>query len=317
MSTRRALQRIQAASGAPGQVAAQVGLGVDAGLALVTGQVGRDRHIQIRAERRSVKASPVIPPPPPHSSRRSPPHSRRQIRALAFVRASGLRDSLRVRRHRDWSTGVGQDGDVDRVERRTGQGPRGPCSRRRRRGRLGISVPRSRSALRASSCLVRRSPEGRHETLLVAEVIESAAHLDDVLAALGSDDHLLVRLDAHWKHCASASSRASLPAGSALRTCWTRHQRFRSHWSGWTECTPSSTARTRPCLRSSIRSARPVPTCSRSASPMIPGLSQMRFAHPGKTDQRYERASLWCLVELEAGVQHLTRTSSTRRGDLL
>src|SRR4051794_38646411 len=34
------------------------------------------------------------------------------------------------------------------------------------------------------------------ETLLVAEVIESAAHLDDVLAALGAHDHLLVRLDA-------------------------------------------------------------------------------------------------------------------------
>ena len=34
------------------------------------------------------------------------------------------------------------------------------------------------------------------ETLLVAEVIESAAHLDNVLAALGAHDHLLVRLDA-------------------------------------------------------------------------------------------------------------------------
>ena len=35
-----------------------------------------------------------------------------------------------------------------------------------------------------------------YETLLVAEVIESPAHLDDVLAALGAHDHLLVRLDA-------------------------------------------------------------------------------------------------------------------------
>ena len=35
-----------------------------------------------------------------------------------------------------------------------------------------------------------------YETLLVAEVIESTAHLNDVLAALSSDDHLLVRLDA-------------------------------------------------------------------------------------------------------------------------
>jgi len=36
---------------------------------------------------------------------------------------------------------------------------------------------------------------GRH-TLLVAEVIESQAHLGDVLVSLGVDDHLLVRLDA-------------------------------------------------------------------------------------------------------------------------
>jgi chloramphenicol 3-O-phosphotransferase len=34
------------------------------------------------------------------------------------------------------------------------------------------------------------------ELVLVAEVIESPTHLDDVLAALGADDHLLVRLDA-------------------------------------------------------------------------------------------------------------------------
>jgi hypothetical protein len=32
--------------------------------------------------------------------------------------------------------------------------------------------------------------------VLVAEVIESPAHLGDVLAAVGADDHLLVRLDA-------------------------------------------------------------------------------------------------------------------------
>jgi hypothetical protein len=35
-----------------------------------------------------------------------------------------------------------------------------------------------------------------HELLLVAEVIESPAHLADVLAALGADDHLLARVDA-------------------------------------------------------------------------------------------------------------------------
>ena len=37
----------------------------------------------------------------------------------------------------------------------------------------------------------------------------------------------------------------------------------------------------------------------------------------GMTGQRHERASLWCLVELAVGVQHLTRTSSMRRGDLM
>jgi hypothetical protein len=31
---------------------------------------------------------------------------------------------------------------------------------------------------------------------VVAEVIESAAHLADLLAAIGADDHLLVRLEA-------------------------------------------------------------------------------------------------------------------------
>jgi hypothetical protein len=35
-----------------------------------------------------------------------------------------------------------------------------------------------------------------HQVLLVAEVIESPAHLSDVLDALGADDHLLVRLEA-------------------------------------------------------------------------------------------------------------------------
>jgi broad-specificity NMP kinase len=35
-----------------------------------------------------------------------------------------------------------------------------------------------------------------HELLLVAEVVESAEHLRDVLAAVAADDHLLVRLEA-------------------------------------------------------------------------------------------------------------------------
>ena len=35
-----------------------------------------------------------------------------------------------------------------------------------------------------------------HELVVVAEVIESDAHLADVLAALDSDDHLLIRLEA-------------------------------------------------------------------------------------------------------------------------
>ncbi len=35
-----------------------------------------------------------------------------------------------------------------------------------------------------------------HDVLLVAEVIESPAHLGDVLSSLGADEHLLVRLDA-------------------------------------------------------------------------------------------------------------------------
>ena len=35
-----------------------------------------------------------------------------------------------------------------------------------------------------------------HDLVLVAEVIESQAHHADLLAALGADDHLIVRLDA-------------------------------------------------------------------------------------------------------------------------
>ncbi len=35
-----------------------------------------------------------------------------------------------------------------------------------------------------------------HDLLLIAEVIESTAHLSDVLASVGADDHLLVRLEA-------------------------------------------------------------------------------------------------------------------------
>jgi broad-specificity NMP kinase len=35
-----------------------------------------------------------------------------------------------------------------------------------------------------------------HELLLLAEVVESNAHLADLLGAVGADDHLLVRLDA-------------------------------------------------------------------------------------------------------------------------
>ena len=35
-----------------------------------------------------------------------------------------------------------------------------------------------------------------HDLLLVAEVIESTTHLSDVLASVGADDHLLVRLEA-------------------------------------------------------------------------------------------------------------------------
>ena len=44
-------QRVQGVGLAPGQVAAQVGLGVDPGLALVAGQVGRDRTPQTLVSR--------------------------------------------------------------------------------------------------------------------------------------------------------------------------------------------------------------------------------------------------------------------------
>jgi GTPase SAR1 family protein len=37
-----------------------------------------------------------------------------------------------------------------------------------------------------------------HDLLLVGEVVESAAHRDELLAAVGADDHLLVRLTAPY-----------------------------------------------------------------------------------------------------------------------
>lgn len=47
--------------------------------------------------------------------------------------------------------------------------------------------------LRASCDAHRRAG---HDLVLVAEVIESPAHLEDVLASVGADDHLLARLEA-------------------------------------------------------------------------------------------------------------------------
>jgi len=61
---------------------------------------------------------------------------------------------------------------------------------------VGIPVPRSRSALRASPCLVRRSPKSRLRDTARSRGDRVSRHLDDVLAALGAHDHLLVRLDA-------------------------------------------------------------------------------------------------------------------------
>jgi broad-specificity NMP kinase len=51
-----------------------------------------------------------------------------------------------------------------------------------------------RCALLGAACDAHR--RAGHELVLVAEVVESASHLADVLAVLRADDHLLVLLDA-------------------------------------------------------------------------------------------------------------------------
>jgi hypothetical protein len=53
------------------------------------------------------------------------------------------------------------------------------------------------------------------ELLVVAEVIESPAHLADVLAALGADAHLSSASRPRRRRFATASSPASRPAGTA------------------------------------------------------------------------------------------------------
>jgi hypothetical protein len=56
--------------------------------------------------------------------------------------------------------------------------------------------------LRGRADYVRRAAEAYrdngHDLLLLSEVVESAAHRDELLAAVGADDHLLVRLTAPY-----------------------------------------------------------------------------------------------------------------------
>jgi len=116
--------------------------------------------------------------------------------------------------------------------------------------------------LRVSCAAHRRAG---YETLLVAEVIESAAHLDDVLAALGSDDHLLVRLDAPLDTLRLRIIAREPPGWASLDYLLEETPKLQTDpvCSGWTECTSSSTPRTRRCLRPSSRFAQPATTCSR------------------------------------------------------
>ena len=69
-----------------------------------------------------------------------------------------------------------------------------PLTSTRLLGHIPIPISLSAASIYVSGAPLTAAPATR--PLLVAEVIESAAHLDDVLAALDADDHLLVRLDA-------------------------------------------------------------------------------------------------------------------------
>lgn len=65
-----------------------------------------------------------------------------------------------------------------------------------------------------------------HELLLVAEVIESDAHLADLLASVGAEDHLLVRLEARPETCRERIVEREPPGWSGLEHLLSEMERW-------------------------------------------------------------------------------------------
>ena len=65
-----------------------------------------------------------------------------------------------------------------------------------------------------------------HELLLVAEVVESDAHLAELLGAARADDHLLVRLEARPETCRERIVEREPPSWSGLEHLLSEMQRW-------------------------------------------------------------------------------------------
>ncbi len=65
-----------------------------------------------------------------------------------------------------------------------------------------------------------------HELLLVAEVVESDAHLAELVAAAEADDHLLVRLDARPDTCRERIVEREPPSWSGLEHLLSEMERW-------------------------------------------------------------------------------------------
>jgi hypothetical protein len=98
-----------------------------------------------------------------------------------------------------------------------------------------------------------------HDVLLMAEVIESSAHLMDVVAAVGADEHLLVRLDAAPATLRQRIIAREPPGWSGLDHLLDETPRLRQGLAvlGGVHLSISSEDTALPAIVDQIRSARP------------------------------------------------------------
>jgi recombinational DNA repair ATPase RecF len=72
-----------------------------------------------------------------------------------------------------------------------------------------------------------------YERLLVAATVETDADLRAVVAAVGAEDHAVVRLEAASRRFAGASSRASPRTGPGWRSSSSRPGAWPRRWPAW------------------------------------------------------------------------------------